>query len=150
LSVAEKGIALADSLGLEYEKQRVVMQKFYAFFEKGDFDAAKNVALALLDNKAFTVLATNRSQMYYGLALTYEKLRDFRQAYEWSQQYASIRDSLRKAETMTKIKALEVKYQTAEKEKKIALLEAENLLWVTVSIILLLIGGFLFYFFRNR
>lgn len=150
LSVAEKGIALAESLGLEYEKQRVVMQKFYAFFEKGDFGQAKNVALALLDNKAFTTLATNRSQMYYGLALAYEKLGDFHQAYEWSQQYASISDSLRKAETMTKINALEVKYQTAEKEKKIAILEAENLLWVTVSIILLLIGGFLFYFFRNR
>ncbi len=164
LSVAEKGIALAESLGLEYEKQRVIMQKFYAFFEKGAFSQAKNVAMMLLSNPAFARLATNRTQMYYGLALTHEKLGDFQRAYEWSQKYASLSDSLSKAETMTKINALEVKYQTAEKEKKIAVLEAQqkqstfeiktarlgNLLWATVSVIILLVGGFLLYFFRNR
>lgn len=164
LATISRGVALTEKLGFEYEKQRLIMQKFYAYYEKGDFRGAKEVALALTQNGAFMSISTNRVQIYEGLALTYEHLKDYLNAYGWSQKYNALADSISKEATTAKINALEIKYQTNEKEKKIAHLEAEklknayeiktarlnNLLWASGCLLLLLAAALLIYILRNK
>lgn len=164
LNLIAKGMALADSLGLEYQKQRLVLQKFYALYEKGDFKGARTVGHGLVQNDAFMMLVGNRMQIYQGLAAVSEQLKDYFNAYEWSKKYTSLSDSLYKAETSAKINALEIKYETNEKEKTISQLQAEklksaytlktarlnNLVWAGGCALLLIAAGVLVYILRNN
>ncbi|WP_419700431.1 tetratricopeptide repeat-containing sensor histidine kinase [Mucilaginibacter sp. NFX135] len=156
LTVIDKGIALAQKLQQEYPEQRLLMQKFYALYNKKSFQQAKAVALDLSHRKPFMNIASNRSQLFYCLALTDEELKDKAGAYDWMKRYSALSDSISHSTLETKINSLEIKYQTAEKQKKITELEADrqkakltNWLLGTASITLLIITVFLIYYYRN-
>ncbi|SDQ01543.1 Histidine kinase-, DNA gyrase B-, and HSP90-like ATPase [Mucilaginibacter sp. OK268] len=156
LAVIGKGIALAQKLGQAYPEQRLLMQKFYALYNKKDFKQAKDVALDLTHRYPYMTQAANRSQLFYCLALTSEDLKDKAGAYDWMKRYAALNDSLSRSTLQAKINALDIKYQTAEKQKKITKLEADrqkavltNWLLGIASITLLIITAFLIYYYRN-
>ncbi len=156
LSVINKGIELAQKLKQEYPEQRLLMQKFYALYNKKSFQQAKDVALDLSHRKPFMNMAANRSQLFYCLALTDEELKDKAGAYDWMKRYSALSDSISHSTLETKINSLEIKYQTSEKQKKITELEAgrqkavfTNWLLGIASILLLVILASLVFYYRN-
>lgn len=126
LQVINKGITLARKLQLKYPEQRLLLQKFYALYNKKDLANARDVALDLLNQIPFIGVAANRVQIYYGLTVTYEELKNIPEAYKWLKKYSHLNDSLYRSNMEAKVNALEVKYRNAESQKKIAELNAAN------------------------
>lgn len=164
LAVINKGILLAAKLKQEYPEQRLLLQKFYALYNKKEFPQAREVAIRLTKLKPFIHLATNRSQIFYGLALTEEELKNIPQAYEWFKRYSSLSDSISKSNLENTVNALEIKFRNVENQKKIAELKTTNekveldaksnrlINWLLASassflLIVIILG---FYFYRNN
>lgn len=159
-----KGTALAKQLRRSYPMQRLLMQKFYVLFNQSKFIQARDVMLDLLQYKEMSSIATNRIQMYYGLALTCDSLHDMQHAYMWMSRYAALSDSVNTSRIESDMNALKEKYEAGEKERKIALLQSENRqaalkaknarltnwLLIAASAVILTAFGFLFYYFRNN
>jgi signal transduction histidine kinase len=156
LATINKGIQLAQKLKQDYPEQRLLMQKFYALYNKKDFQQAKDVALDLTHRRPFMNLASNRSQLFYCLALTSEDLKDKASAYDWMKRYSALSDSISRSTLETKMNTLEIKFRTAEKQKKIAELEVDrqkaaltNWGLGIASITLLIIVVLLIFYYRN-
>ncbi|MEH6305442.1 histidine kinase [Olivibacter sp. CPCC 100613] len=164
LASLDKGVALAKKLALSYDEQSLIFQKFYVYYENGDYGKAKEVLQQLLHRKEFMSLLVNRLQIYEGLAETNVKLKDMSSAYSWLKQYSLLSDSLNASKLKNDIHALEVKFRNAENEKKISELKAENdrailearsnrlFNWLLglLSLFLLLVSVFSFWYYRNN
>ncbi|SHL21801.1 Histidine kinase-, DNA gyrase B-, and HSP90-like ATPase [Chitinophaga jiangningensis] len=164
LASLEKGISMAAKMGKAYDMQRMQLQQFYAYYNARQFTKAKNVLLLLSEKPEMMMLATNRLQVFYGLALTYEELKDFGPGYTWMKKYAELNDSLSKSQLTNDVHALEIRYRNAEKQKEIEALKAKNIqeslsasnsrlvsgLFGSISmfLVLLLTAGYII--FRNR
>lgn len=122
----DRGIALAQKRALKYEEQTLLFQKFYVHYNNKEYRKAEKIFLELLEQKEIMSLAINKLQIYQGLTETYVNLGDMKQAYEWQKKYSTLSDSLHTSKLKSDINALEIKYNNAEKEKRIARLEAEN------------------------
>ncbi len=122
----DKGIALAKKHNLKYEEQTLLFQKFYVHYNNKEYRKAEKIFQFLLEQKEIMSLAINKLQIYQGLTETYVNLGDMKQAYEWQKKYSTLSDSLHTSKLKSDINALEIKYNNAEKEKRIARLEAEN------------------------
>lgn len=164
LASLDKGIKMATKMGKAYDTQRMQLQQFYAYYNSRQFTKAKNVLLPLSEKPEMMMLATNRLQVYYGLALTFEELKDFQPGYAWMKKYAELNDSLSKSQLANDVHALEIRYRNAEKQKEIEALKAKNIqeslsasnsrlvsgLFASISLflVLLLTAGYII--FRNR
>ncbi|MBS1747457.1 MAG: sensor histidine kinase [Bacteroidetes bacterium] len=115
-------------------------------------------AIKLLDySSGIAIKMNNRdllSQNYLQLANIYTLISDYKTAYQYYQQYASLKDSLFTESSQKAIADLNIQYQTAEKNKKI--LEQENRLlqqrwYLVLSIILFGVAALIaFFIYRNR
>ncbi|QJB30901.1 hypothetical protein HF329_06140 [Chitinophaga oryzae] len=164
LEAADKGIALAKQLKRTYPEQRLLLQKFYALYNKKDLAKARDVALDLSERQPFIHVAMNRLLIYYGLVVTYEELHNIPEAFGWLKRYSNLRDSISKSNLEAKINALEIKYRKAEDQRKITALNAANdkarsalkrtrLLNWSLSVVVLLLFSILllgYFFYRNR
>src|SRR5690606_27295976 len=90
----------------------------------GEYHKAIEVMKDLL--KSNIIFPADRNSYYNLLAQTYAQVGNMAAAYEWSQKYIAINDSLQATNYKADILELEKKYQTAEKERKIAQLQAEK------------------------
>lgn len=126
LSSIEKGILLAKNLNLRYNELRLWLQKFYLFFNKKDFSKAKEVLYYLIEQKEMTALSNNSLQIYNGMAETYAGLGDMKHAYEWQKKYGKLSDSIYENRLKNTINELELKFNNAESQKKITVLNAEK------------------------
>ena len=163
LAIINKGIELSKKLQKNYPEQRLMLQKFYALYNKKDLTAARDVALELTHRYPFMNIATNRAQVFYGLSATYEELKNMPKAYEWLKKYASVNDSLYRKKLETEVNSLEIKFRTAEKQKKIAELEVDrqkaslkeksqrqtNWLLGFATTFLLVMTAFLIFYYQN-
>ena len=70
--------------------------------------------------------ASRLAEAYENLALTNYHLRDYRAAFDIQQKQIQLADSLKKVETEKNLQELNTKYEVADREKEIALLEAET------------------------
>jgi signal transduction histidine kinase len=126
LAVISRGVLLAENLKEEYAKDRLLHQKFYALYHKNEKLQAIKVALDLTQHKKFMAFQINKSQIYYGLALTYEEVKDMPNAHKWLKKYSELSDSLNSSKLKETVNSLEIKYRTAENQKQIVLLNAKN------------------------
>lgn len=126
LLVADKGILLARKLKQAYSEQRLMLQKYYALFEKGDYVAARDIAIDLSTRRPFMDAVTNEVQLYFQLAKTHEKLHRYEEAYHWLSKYTDLNNSISESNLKTAVNALEIKYRNAENQKKISELKATN------------------------
>nr|WP_067059720.1 sensor histidine kinase [Mucilaginibacter sp. L294] len=156
LAISEKGLIMARKLNLKYQENRLLLQKYYASINKKDFSASKDVLLDLAKHKEYMTYAANRLQLFSGLAMCYEGLKDIPKAFEWQKRYSQLSDSLNNSKLQETISTLDIKYKTAENEKKITALNAEkkqtlltNWLLTGASIFLLALAGFIFFYYRN-
>lgn len=166
LAVSEKGIALARQLHQPYPEQRLLLQKFYALYNKKDLAAARNVALDLSTRQPFINNASNRLLLFYGLVVTNQDMNNIPEAFSWLKRYSHLSDSLAKSNLETKVNALEIKFRNAEHQRKIVALNAANdkanfalkrttlLSWslglVSALLFTILLMGYLFYKNRKR
>ncbi|MBV7529239.1 sensor histidine kinase [Chitinophaga sp. sic0106] len=164
LESLDKGIAMAGKMGKAYDMQRMQLQQFYAYYNARQFTKARNILLLLSEKPEMMMLATNRLQVYYGLALTYEELKDYQPGYTWMKKYAELNDSLSKSQLTNDVHALEIRYRNAEKQKEIEALKAKNIqeslsasnsrlvsgLFGSISMFLVLLLTTGYIIFRNR
>jgi two-component system NarL family sensor kinase len=126
LDSLDKGVALAQKLGLAYEEQRLLRKKFYDYYNPQSYHKAKEVITYLLKQEMMVKLTSNRLQLYYGMAATYEGLKEWAPAYEWMKRYSELNDSVSKSQLKNDVHALEIKYRDAEKQKEINALKAQR------------------------
>ncbi|MBO9732718.1 MAG: sensor histidine kinase [Chitinophaga sp.] len=127
LASLDKGVALAQKLGLKYEEQRLLLQKFYAYYNAKNFVSAKDVLTYLMKQEQMMSLSSNRLQLYYGMAVTYEGLKQWAPAFEWMKRYSEFSDSVAQSQLKNDVHALEIKFRDAEKEKEITALKAQRM-----------------------
>lgn len=164
LAVAEKGIALARQLHQPYPEQRLLLQKFYALYNKRDLPQARRVALDLYSRLPFMNNSGNRLLLFYGLVATNEDLKNIPEAFLWLKRYSHLSDSVAQSNLETKINALEIKFRNAEHQRKITELNASNdkanfalkrtilLSWLLglVSVLLFTILLLGYFFYKNK
>ena len=121
-------------------------------------------SIALLDNLNLNSDDHNQLYAYNLLHKNYEKLSEFKSAYDYLQKYTFLKDSLESATKEREYRKIEAKFNSSEKEKKILQLEKEkaekeirlkNLrlrygLVFTILIIALILFYFLYKNFKNQ
>ncbi|WP_050019705.1 sensor histidine kinase [Chryseobacterium sp. P1-3] len=149
--------------------QRLQMQMFY--FHKYDifkkskrYAEAKSLLEEILKEKTLGQDLNNRKTIYSHLSGINEIMGNPSEALLWEKKYSQLNDSLNAENVKLEINKLETKFNTSEKEKKIAFLSAEKnqkqmevnkknyYLWV-LSLALLSFTGlliFLFIIYRNN
>lgn len=120
----DKGIALQSGTIENYYINRMKYAKFEALRKIGAYPEAIKVMEELL--KSSILLTTDRNSYYNLLAQAYAGAGNMPEAYNWSQKYIAINDSLHATNYKAAMMELEKKYQTSEKEKQINLLQAEK------------------------
>lgn len=157
-----KGISMIVGKAENYYINRLKYAKFSTLLNLKQYNGAISTMLDLL--KSPLIFPTDRKIYYKELATTYAQTGNMREAYNWSQQYITISDSLYDKKYRADLVELEKKYETAEKENKITQLEAEKrknayeiktarlngLLWAIGCILFLVLAAFLYYFLRNN
>ncbi|ODT57212.1 MAG: hypothetical protein ABS72_00585 [Paludibacter sp. SCN 50-10] len=122
-----KAISIADSTGKVYAQ---ILDRIHAanILEKMKrFDLATQYATgALAKAKVLKYYPEEENQAHLALARIGEGSRNWKMAYEHYNAYKEGMDSLRSADVEKNMHDLEVKYQTAEKEKEIERLDYEN------------------------
>lgn len=121
-----KGIALGKSgpASVQYAVNRLKSYKYEALFDGGNYRAATDAILDLLQSPL--LFAQDQVSCYEYLYKSYAKMGNTAAAFKWSERYMALTDSLHKKEVEKSITELETKYNNVEKEKKILMLEAEK------------------------
>lgn len=160
---AEKGIALAAKLENPFAECRLQEQKLKALLGLGKYTKAREVITYLFGKNEWMAYMPNRMQSYSLMATAYAGEGNMKMAYDWQKQYSQLSDSFYQGRLHNDIAALEVKYKTAENQKKIAELETEkqkatltaknqrltNWLLGIASMLLLIITAFSIFYYRN-
>lgn len=119
----DKGIALGrHEPRAAYSVKRLKIAKYKALLSKKDYAAAL-VVMQDVVNSPLT-LVTDKRIYYKDLAETYAIVGNKAAAYDWASQYIALSDSLYDAKFQNDIIELEKKYNNAENQKKITLLQA--------------------------
>jgi two-component system, NarL family, sensor kinase len=124
LTSLNKGLALAQESGADYHYNRLLHVKYKAYFGNGQYAKAAAVLEDLM--KRPLLFAADKKKAAKELYITYNQMRNIPAAYRWATQYIQISDSLNKAEVEKNIAELEQKYNNAENQKQIVLLNAEK------------------------
>nr|WP_295868165.1 ATP-binding protein [uncultured Chitinophaga sp.] len=122
----DSGMAIAKAHQLPYDIELFNLHKYLVYSDQHQFAKAKALILRLVNDSTTIFYRDNRQVYYYELSLTYARLGDFKNAYEWKLKTDQLGDDLAATREREAIDAMEVKYLTAEGEKKIILLEAEK------------------------
>lgn len=160
----DKGIALAKKLGLEYKEQRILLQKFFAYFGEKKFEKGKDVLLDLMNRQPFISMIANRLQVYNGMAENYAGMGKHNLAYDWFKKYSQLSDSVATVNLQSRINALTLKYKAKESQEQITALNAENgkaklsaknnklLIWLfaLTSLFLLIVVALSWFYLRNN
>ncbi|WP_346317880.1 sensor histidine kinase [Chitinophaga sp. YIM B06452] len=164
LASIDKGVALARQHSKQYEEQRLLLQKYYTYFNAKDYTNAREVLNYLVEQPEMMSQIGNRLQVYYGLAETNSTLGSMPAAYNWLKRYSLLSDSVNEVKLANNIHALEIKFSSAEKQKEIAALKIErekaelsarnnrliNWLLGTASMFLLVLAVFSWLIYRNN
>lgn len=126
LASIDKGIVQAQKLGLALKEQRLQAQKLNAYFNQKNYPKAREVMNYMLSQPAWTSFAINRMHTYSMMAEAYAAEGNTKMAFEWQKKYSATSDSFYQGRLQNDIAALEVKYQSKEKQQKITMLETEK------------------------
>ncbi len=158
--------------GLFYTKkfnQKLLMQMFYfhkydIFKKQKKYTEAKNLLEEILAEKTLATDLNNKKILYSNLSNINEIMGNPSQALVWEKKYSKLNDSLNAENIKLEINKLEAKYNTSEKEKRIAFLNSEKnqkemevnkknyYLWILSLFLLfiLILLVFLFIIYRNN
>ena len=125
LASFDKGLAVAEKYKRAYDHQSIRLQKYFTYKAMENYPKA----LAIIKELALEEIypkSKNQILFFYELAQTTAKTGDMKAAYQWLHQYAELADSSYQEGTKSDIAALEARYQSSEKEKKIYQLQSKN------------------------
>lgn len=127
------------------------------YFILEEFENAKNHYLQALSLIHKNKLNSLKSSLYLKLAKTYNKTKNYNDAIKFYDLNEEIKDSISHLNENQEIFELETKHQTENKQKQIKLLSTQNELaqkekyiYIGLLGLLVLIGGSLFYSYRNK
>jgi len=164
LSSIDKGILLAQQLHEVRKELRLQGQKLNVYFNQKNFPKAREVMNYMLSQPAWAAYTTNRMITFMTMAEAYAGEGNMKMAFEWQKRYSSTSDSFYQGRLQNDIAAMEVKYQSREKQQKIAVLEAQqqqnilkaksarllNVLLSAGTIFLLITTVLLIIYYRNK
>ncbi|AZB01858.1 hypothetical protein EG359_20680 [Chryseobacterium joostei] len=164
LPVIEKGIFYTKKFNQSLLAQMFYFNKYDILRKLKRYDEAKNVLEDILTEKSLALDLRNRKTIYKQLSTLNEEMGNSKEALAWEQKYSKLNDSLNTESVKLEINKIESKFNAAEKERKIATLNAEknqkdlevnkknSYLWGLSLILLLLISLliFLFIIFRKN
>lgn len=88
-------------------------------YEEGNYQKAAFYLKQSLNYFKQKIHRAARLEIYQSLNKTYQKLRDYKQAYYYQNSYIILSDSIQKEKSDNAINQLEVKYRTSEKDKEL-------------------------------
>jgi signal transduction histidine kinase len=158
----EKGIENCIVNHDDRSMNRLKFVKYQALVALEYYQKAKEVLGDLL--KTQQLLAVEKKKFYNEMAWILEELGEYEKAYDFTEKYIFISDSLMVSQTKNQILALETKFNTTEKENKIKELESQKqqalltakynqlhyIVFGLISFILLLTSLFLFKNSKNQ
>lgn len=121
-----KGMQAAGGPNKAYVIQEMLFAKVRSLVSAKKFEEAQKILLQFLNDEEVMSFSGNRKEVFKGLSQTYEGLGNKTEAYNWLLRYSKFNDSLHQTEIVNDLHDLEMKYQNAEKQKKITRLEAEK------------------------
>lgn len=126
LSVIEKGIFYAKKFNQNLLAQMFYFNKYDILKKLKRYKEAKTTLEDVLTEKSLAIDLNNRKTFYKQLSLLNEETGNTKEALLWEQKYSKLNDSLNTENVKLEINKLESKFNTAEKERKIATLNAEK------------------------
>ncbi|WP_288376465.1 tetratricopeptide repeat-containing sensor histidine kinase [uncultured Chryseobacterium sp.] len=126
LSVIDKGIFYAKKFNQNLLAQMFYFNKYDILKKLKRYKEAKATLEDVLTEKSLAIDLNNRKTFYKQLSLLNEELGNTKEALMWEQKYSRLNDSLNTENVKIEINKLESKFNTAEKERKIAALNAEK------------------------
>lgn len=164
MSLLDKGITMATKLNQVQILQMLIFRKYNIYLETKNYKPAKELLETLLKNGLLTQDPNNRKMIYGELTKVTVGMGLMGDAYKWQAAYSKLGDSIHENMTKDKIAALEVKFRTAENQKKITILETENQkailaeknsrltkgLLGAASVLLLIIAAFSIFYYRSN
>lgn len=157
LITLEEGIKSAKKFNQNQLLQMFYMNKYDILKKQKRFADAKQVLVAILNEKTLLADASNRKTIFKEAQTLNEIMGDHLEALIWSKKYAALSDSLHESKTKLEINNLEAKFNTSEKEKQLAQQELElntknQYMWILgiASLFFLSYGIFAFFTFKNK
>ncbi|WP_426477616.1 tetratricopeptide repeat-containing sensor histidine kinase [Chryseobacterium sp. CBSDS_008] len=126
LPVIDKGILYAKKFNQNLLAQMFYFNKYDILKKLKRYQEAKATLEDVLTEKSLAIDLNNRKTFYKQLSLLNEELGNTKEALIWEQKYSKLNDSLNTENVKLEINKLESKFNTAEKERKIATLNAEK------------------------
>lgn len=128
LLILAEGMKAAESLKLDAQKNALLQQKYKVLSLQGKYEAAKEVILKIVENhdRYEATFIDDKISDYQEVYKTYDKLKNIPEAYKWLQKYTFLRDSANQTQLKEEINKLEVKFRSAENQKKIVELNSAN------------------------
>ncbi|MBO9675897.1 MAG: hypothetical protein J7577_20810 [Sphingobacteriaceae bacterium] len=164
LESINKGLTIAKQIKDPYEEELLNAQKYKTLMVQGEYRKAAVIVNSILKNPE--VKFSPDSLTYYkDLSAIYYQLGESKSAYNLLKKYTVLNDSLNKLDILRKINQLEIKFKTAENQKKIAELNTANqeanlsaknsrlLNWLLGVISLLILSMFIFginYYYNQK
>lgn len=152
LDYFNQALAIEEKLGDQRGRANSLQMIGNVYFARGDYHIALKYQLQSLKYLEAIPSPPDIRDVCLVLADTYEKMGDNRKALSFFRRYDSLKDSLFTLEKANQLAELETKYQTAQKEKRIALQQLElqhqqaeirqqSILLILALVILLLLTG---------
>lgn len=164
LSTIEKGLFYTKKFNQNLQAQMFYFNKYDILKKLKRYNEALDVLEGVLAEKSLALDLNNRKTIYKHLSALNEEMGNAKEALAWEHKYSQLNDSLSSENVKLEINKIETKFNTVEKERKIATLNAEknqkelevnkknSYLW-GLSLILLLVLSlliFLFILFRKN
>jgi len=158
LPVIEKGIFYSTKFSQNLLAQMFYFNKYDILKKLKKYNEAKKTLENILAEQSLASDLNNRKAIYKQLSALNEEMGNSKEALLWEQKYSKLNDSLNTESIKLEINKIEAKFNTAEKERKIANLNAEkkerelevskkNYYLMGLSVILLLLIIFFIFFF---
>lgn len=150
----DKGIQIGDTLKRFYDVTTLMMEQFQTYKAQKKFAEAKKILLKIYHRPYVAEMPENMRQVLRELATTDSALNSPQEAYQWLLKFNQLTDSLVGTQTDVQVKALEARFNYAEKEKEILQLNQRSkmqqlFLWGSLSLSMLIVFLFI-YFYRQR
>ena len=126
LPVIEKGLYYTKKYNQNLQAQMFYFNKYDILKKLKRYSEAKEVLENVLAEKSLAIDLNNRKTFYKQLSALNEEMGNAQEALAWEQRYSKLNDSLNTENVKLEINKIEAKFNAAEKERKIAALNAEK------------------------
>lgn len=126
LSSLRKGTALAKAAKQTKLLHLLYFRMYNVYLMQKDYHKAKSQLELILAEKVLPATAVNRRITYEQLAGVNNMLGQYKEAYQWMKKAAVLGDSLQQNKLLEKMHELEILHQTADKQRKIDVLEKQK------------------------